>query len=105
MQRVPIVDLVAPPFTIEQLRAAVPVHCWERSTAWSFLLLGRGVALAATLWWLCGALDSLAEHWAAQVLLWTLFALVQGCVLYGPWIVGHECGHGRWGEAKRSILV
>ena len=80
----------------------MPKHCWERSTAWSFLMLGRGVALAAALWYAASCIDVVVSEWPARLLLWTLFALVQGCVLFGPWIIGHECGHGRW-EGAGSI--
>jgi fatty acid desaturase len=39
----------APPFTLADLRSAIPAECWERSTARSFAYLFKDVAIVAGL--------------------------------------------------------
>ena len=82
-----------PPFTLQDVKAAIPPDCFEpsvwRSLAYFFLDIGlvAGLyALAATIdtWWF------LPIFWAAQgTLFWSLF------------VVGHDCGHGSFSKSKR----
>lgn len=79
-----------PPFTVGQLKKAIPPHCFNRSVATSFSYL---------LWDL--AIISIAAYstkffvyegvlnWA----LWCAYWVVAGCVATGVWVIAHECGH------------
>jgi omega-3 fatty acid desaturase (delta-15 desaturase) len=43
-------DLSAPPpFTLQDLRNAIPAHCWEKNTARSMAFLALDVAIVAGL--------------------------------------------------------
>lgn len=76
-----------PPFTIGQLKKAIPPHCFNRSVTTSFSYL---------LWDL--AIISLAAYstkffvyegvlnWA----LWCAYWVVVGCVATGVWVIAHE---------------
>jgi omega-6 fatty acid desaturase (delta-12 desaturase) len=88
-----------PPFTIGQLRKAVPSHCVERSTL-------RSASYLAVDWFLIGVFfyftryivllefeeaagDVVGISWALWMVYWTL----QGCFCTRVWVIAHECGH------------
>lgn len=88
-RRLPDGDL---PFTLADLRAAVPRHCFEPSTARSLLHLGLDLAGLAALqglaWWV--------DHWALWLLLWPLM----GLLCWAIFLVAHDCGHGAFSAAR-----
>lgn len=80
------------PFTLQDLRAAIPAYCFEpdagRSLAYCFLDIGiiTGLyALAYTLdsWW-----------------FFPIFWLMQGTMFWALFVVGHDCGHGSFSKSK-----
>lgn len=80
-----------PPFSLSDLRDAVPSHCWERPLWKSFFFLFRDLASI-------GALYVVAYMYGSGFFFWTLFGMAQGCLFFGPWIIGHECGHRAFAE-------
>ncbi len=108
-----------PPFTIGQLRKALPAHCFERSLLRSSAYLAADLAAAALL---LAASQLIPAGWPGLALwpaYWFLQArspapqgplrrgpaahaqcsaptrgVRQGAVLTGVWVVAHECGHG-----------
>jgi omega-6 fatty acid desaturase (delta-12 desaturase) len=84
-----------PAFTLGQLKAAVPAHCFKHSLLTSFMYLGADLceatfAIVAILY-----LHTLTEanpllNW----LCWALYWAYQGCTWTGLWVIAHECGHG-----------
>ncbi|KAJ7137561.1 fatty acid desaturase-domain-containing protein [Mycena crocata] len=94
------------PWTLRQIRAAIPARCFHRSTFRSLLFLCRDLCMAAMLWILGTAIDPvflelrtnaefpwiLSEtlHWIS----WCVYWWFQGLVFTGIWVIGHECGHG-----------
>lgn len=80
-----------PHFSIKDLRAAVPAHCFERSMARSFLHLFKNALI-------CGALFVAATYidqapGMAPYALWPIYWFFQGSYLTGIWVIAHECGH------------
>eukprot|EP00252_Welwitschia_mirabilis_P018052 TRINITY_DN40220_c0_g1_i1.p1 TRINITY_DN40220_c0_g1~~TRINITY_DN40220_c0_g1_i1.p1 ORF type:complete len:391 (-),score=8.38 TRINITY_DN40220_c0_g1_i1:620-1792(-) len=80
-----------PPFTVGQLKRAIPAHCFHRSVlrAASYLFvdcLVAGLLLYSTFFF------GLLPMWA-QWMAWLLYWAMQGCILTGVWVVAHECGH------------
>lgn len=73
----------APPFTLSDIRSAMPDHVWERDTARSLGYLFRDVA--AVLGLACGALALQANWW-----IWPLYALAQGSMFWSLFVVGHD---------------
>lgn len=80
------------PFTLKQVRDAIPASCFEpsisRSLAYFFLDLGiiAGLyAIAATLnaWW-----------------FFPIFWFAQGTMFWALFVVGHDCGHGSFSKRK-----
>lgn len=83
----------APPFTLKDLKDAVPARCFESSllTSSLYLLLDlTGVFLlyAAAMWVFYASLP-----WYAHAVFWPVYWICQGCVSFGVWIIAHECGH------------
>jgi omega-6 fatty acid desaturase / acyl-lipid omega-6 desaturase (Delta-12 desaturase) len=87
--------------SIGSIRAAVPKHCFERSILRSMYYLIRD----STIVFLIGfgayfylPMDNLFNP--AQILMWIVFAVVQGTAMTGLWVVGHECGHGAFSSSR-----
>lgn len=80
------------PFTLQDLKASIPAHCFE-PTAWkslSYFFLDLGLiaglyAIAYTLnaWW-----------------FFPIFWLAQGTLFWALFVVGHDCGHGSFSRQK-----
>ena len=101
-----------PPFSLADVRRAIPPHCFERSALHSSLYLVMDLALVLALALL---LTYVAVPFAAQLsvlapinfasviraLPWLAYWVVQGSVMVGLWIVGHECGHGAFSSHQR----
>ncbi|KAK3118729.1 hypothetical protein QOZ80_9BG0705690 [Eleusine coracana subsp. coracana] len=82
-----------PQFTLGQLRKAVPPHCFQRSLVKSSWYLVRDIILVLGLLYMAlvgiPALPSAIQYMAA----WPIYWITQGCVLFGVWLIAHECGH------------
>lgn len=109
------------PFTLKQIRDAIPAHLFERSTVWSLFYLGRDVLFALLMWFIVAvrgvhvcctvvaisdvmsprqpAIDSVTSF-ALRVVLWNVFAAVQGIILTGVWVCAHECGHSAFSASE-----
>ncbi|KAJ7111302.1 fatty acid desaturase-domain-containing protein [Mycena epipterygia] len=94
------------PWTLKEIRAAIPARCFHRSAFRSVFHLCRDVSLAVTFWTLATAIDpfflKLRSNPALPVivltilrwLVWCIYWWFQGLVFTGIWVIGHECGHG-----------
>lgn len=93
---------VAPAFSIEDVRAAVPKHCFKRSAVTSFMYLAwdlvRVYAMGVGATYIDGTAESVG--WWAPYALWPLYWVCQGIVMTGLWVIGHECGHQAFSESK-----
>ncbi|CAD6249721.1 unnamed protein product [Miscanthus lutarioriparius] len=94
MQRSPVEK---PPFTLGQIKKAIPPHCFERSVLKSFSYVLQDLVIAAALLYLelvtIPAVPS-PLHYAA----WPLYWIAQGCVCTGLWVIGHECAHNAFSD-------
>jgi len=97
---------VKPPFTIGDLRRAIPKHCFERPLTKSFGYLFIDLAAAAAMWYATSYIDVIATParfgatgaWILSQALWIVYWLIQGNIFTGLWVVGHECGHGGFSD-------
>lgn len=91
--------LPQPKFTVADLKAAIPAHCFVRSTAKSLGYLAMDLAMIAGLFmtarYLCSVLPTFA-----QFAIWPLYWYAQGAVMTGVWVLAHECGHGAFSDSK-----
>jgi omega-3 fatty acid desaturase (delta-15 desaturase) len=85
-----------PPFTLQDLRNAIPAHCFERSALRSFAFLALDVAVVAAL--AAGAAALSATTWAH----WPLYWFAQGTMFWALFVVGHDAGHQSF-SANRAL--
>lgn len=81
-----------PPFTLAQIRAAIPKHCWEKNTWRSMSYVLRDVCIVLGL----AAGAATLNHWA----VWPLYWLAQGTMFWALFVLGHDCGHGSFSNNK-----
>jgi len=78
--------------SVKEIRDAIPAHCFKRSALWSSVFIARDSLLAAAVG--AVAYNVLPFEWTPLAVLgWVVYAAVQGTVLTGLWVIGHECGH------------
>ncbi|KAK9126070.1 hypothetical protein Scep_014916 [Stephania cephalantha] len=82
-----------PPFTIGEIRAAIPMHCWVKSPLRSLCYVGRDVALVLVL----VVVAACFNNW----LLWPFYWVFQGTMFWALFVLGHDCGHGSFSDNKR----
>jgi acyl-lipid omega-3 desaturase len=80
------------PFSLQDLKAAIPAYCFEPSVPKSLAYFGLDVGLIAALYAIAYTLDS----W----LFYPLFWLMQGTMFWALFVVGHDCGHGSFSKLK-----
>nr|WQH19959.1 delta12 fatty acid desaturase [Bemisia tabaci] len=86
-----------PPFTLSQLKKAIPAHCFKRSAAHSFYFLLNDLAMIFTLYYSANTLIPLLPT-PLRLIAWPLYWAAQGCVMTGVWVLAHECGHRAFSE-------
>lgn len=85
--------------TFKMLKDAIPEHCYERSYWRSFTYLGVNLAAIALVFATAGWLGDWWFYWVG-------YAVVQGCLFTGIWVLAHECGHRAFCPSDRvSDLV
>jgi len=89
-----------------QIKAVIPKECFERSYFWSMFYLARDCAMAGA--FVYGTSQVLSTDLPtadplsilAWVAGWTFYAFWMGTILTGPWVLGHECGHGAFSPSQ-----
>lgn len=89
-----------PPFTLNELKNAIPPHCFERSMLKSFGYLALDFVIVSTLFY---STYVLLEQWSlpfyCQLVGYPIYWFLQGSVLFGVWVLAHECGHSAFSES------
>lgn len=80
------------PFTLQDLKAAIPAHCFEPSVWKSLSYLFLDIGIIAGLYAIAYSLDS----W----LFFPIFWFMQGTMFWALFVVGHDCGHGSFSKSK-----
>ncbi|KAI4310673.1 hypothetical protein MLD38_035632 [Melastoma candidum] len=81
-----------PPFTVGQLKKAIPPHCFNRSVIRSSSYVVFDLAIASALCYVALNYFHLLPHRLSYV-AWPAYWAVQGSFLTGVWVIAHECGH------------
>ncbi|XP_047316731.1 delta(12)-fatty-acid desaturase FAD2-like [Impatiens glandulifera] len=81
-----------PPFTLSDLKKAIPPHCFHRSLIRSFSYVVYDLAIASFFYYLASTYIHLLPQYL-QFVAWPMYWACQGCVLTGVWVIAHECGH------------
>ncbi|GAA5986524.1 hypothetical protein JCM5350_001358 [Sporobolomyces pararoseus] len=101
---------VAPNLTIKEVLGAIPPPCFERSALRSFLYVFRDFLLMFAVGFAASFIDQnlgsrgqlldgnsgLVAKWLA----WSVYWIVQGWIMTGIWVLGHECGHQAFSTSK-----
>lgn len=82
-----------PPFSLGQIRAAIPKHCWERNPFRSFTYVFRDLFVVATLAAIAAHFDS---YW-----VYPFYWFAQGTMFWAIFVLGHDCGHQSFSSSKR----
>ena len=91
LERVPVAK---PSFTLSQLKKAIPPHCFKRSILRSMSYVVSDLTISAILYYLATTYIPLIPSPLLRYLLaWPIYWVLQGAVLMGVWVLGHECGH------------
>jgi acyl-lipid omega-3 desaturase len=80
------------PFTLQDVRAAIPAHCFEPSVGKSLFYFFLDIAIIGGLYAIAYTLDA---WW-----FWPIFWLAQGTMFWALFVVGHDCGHGSFSRYK-----
>ncbi|KAI0080453.1 hypothetical protein K474DRAFT_1682623 [Panus rudis PR-1116 ss-1] len=100
------------PWTIAEIRAAIPARLFVRETERGLAYLARDILLAVIAWRLAlhidpffrsqivvGALGAVGTEMVRWV-VWLVYWWFQGLIFTGLWVIGHECGHGAFSDSK-----
>ncbi|KAH7842032.1 hypothetical protein Vadar_000677 [Vaccinium darrowii] len=81
-----------PPFTLSEVKKAIPPHCFNRSGLRSFSYLIYDLLISSLFYYVATTYIHLLPS-PLSSLAWVLYWICQGCILTGVWVVAHECGH------------
>ncbi|KAH7844800.1 hypothetical protein Vadar_031800 [Vaccinium darrowii] len=81
-----------PPFTLSEVKKAIPPHCFNRSVLRSFSYLIYDLVISSLLYYVATTYIPLLPS-PLSSLAWMPYWICQGCVLMAIWVVAHECGH------------
>jgi omega-3 fatty acid desaturase (delta-15 desaturase) len=86
-----------PPFTLSDIRAAIPKHCWEKNTLKSLSYVARDVVLVFGLAVGVAAVNS----W----FVWPLYWLAQGTMFWALFVLGHDWYVFRTLEKRFGVIL
>ena len=90
-----------PDININDIRNAIPKHCFVRSAPRSLGYVARDFLQLAANWYLFRfVLTPRVDSVVANTLLWFTFTVIQGFVMTGLWVLAHECGHQAFSDYK-----
>lgn len=81
-----------PPFTLGDIKKAIPPHCFQRSVLCSFSYVVYDLTIASLFYYVASTYIQFLPY-PLSYFGWLLYWICQGCVLTGVWVVAHECGH------------
>jgi len=79
-----------PPFTVGDIKRAIPPHCFKRSIPRSFSYLISDLIIIALAVY---ASNFFVAEGPLKWAMWGAYWVVTGCVATGVWVIAHECGH------------
>ncbi|XP_055802586.1 delta(12)-fatty-acid desaturase FAD2-like [Solanum dulcamara] len=89
LQRVPHSK---PPFTVGEIKEAIPPHCFKRSVLHSLSYVFYDLIISFLLYYVATNYFHLLTYNLSYI-AWPLYWIYQGCNLTGLWVIAHECGH------------
>nr|XP_018898615.1 PREDICTED: delta(12)-fatty-acid desaturase FAD2-like [Bemisia tabaci]XP_018898616.1 PREDICTED: delta(12)-fatty-acid desaturase FAD2-like [Bemisia tabaci]WQH19958.1 delta12 fatty acid desaturase [Bemisia tabaci] len=81
-----------PPFSLSEIKKAIPPHCFNRSIVRSFSYVLYDLAIIFGLYFVASTIIPTLPA-PLRYVAWPAYWIVQGCVMTGVWVLAHECGH------------
>ncbi|XVE61362.1 hypothetical protein DITRI_Ditri06bG0033500 [Diplodiscus trichospermus] len=81
-----------PPFTLSQIKNAIPPHCFQRSVLRSFSYVVCDLILVSLFYYVATNYIHHLPH-PLSFVAWMIYWALQGTVFLGVWVLAHECGH------------
>jgi omega-6 fatty acid desaturase (delta-12 desaturase) len=91
-----------PDYTINDIRNAIPAHCFERSAITGLSYVLRDMVCLATTFYIFHnyVTEEYIPEKALRIPLWGLYTFFQGLFGTGLWVIAHECGHQSFSTSK-----
>jgi omega-6 fatty acid desaturase (delta-12 desaturase) len=91
-----------PDYTVNDIRNAIPKHCYERSGLRGLSYVARDILCLTTTFVLCNKFvtPEYIPSTPVRFTLWALYTVVQGLFGTGLWVLAHECGHQSFSPSK-----
>ncbi|KAF3897776.1 Oleate delta-12 desaturase [Trichophyton interdigitale] len=91
-----------PDFTIQQIRDAIPAHCYKRDGFRGMQYVLRDIACLATTFYIFHnyVTPETIPSTPVRFVLWGLYTFIQGLFGTGIWVLAHECGHQSFSTSK-----
>lgn len=91
-----------PDYSINDIRNAIPKHCYERSAATGLYYVARDIVSLGVTFALFNKFNSpeYISSTPVRAVLWTVYTFVQGLFGTGLWVLAHECGHQSFSPSK-----
>jgi acyl-lipid omega-3 desaturase len=80
------------PFTLQDVRKAIPAHCFQSSVWRSLAYCALDFGIVAGLYWLA---ETIHQWW-----FYPIFWFAQSTMFWALFVVGHDCGHGSFSRYK-----
>lgn len=91
-----------PDYSVNDIRNAIPKHCYERSGVRGLSYVARDMFSLATTFYLFNRFltPESVPSTPLRAGLWFLYTVVQGLFGTGLWVLAHECGHQSFSPSK-----
>ncbi|PWA68510.1 Fatty acid conjugase FAC2 B [Artemisia annua] len=81
-----------PPFEYNDLKKAIPPHCFEKKLFRSLYAISIEILIMFTLYYVASNYFHILPRFLSCV-VWPVYWIFQGVMLVRSWTTGHECGH------------
>jgi omega-6 fatty acid desaturase (delta-12 desaturase) len=91
-----------PDYSIQQIRDAIPAHCYKRSALHGYSYVMRDISLLAITFYIFNTYVTPGNipSYALRFTLWSVYGFLQGLFGTGLWVLAHECGHQAFSSSK-----
>lgn len=91
-----------PDYTINDIRNAIPKHCFERSAVKGLAYVARDIGSLAITFYVFHnyVTPENVPSTIVRTALWAIYTFVQGLFGTGLWVLAHECGHQAFSPSK-----